>query len=222
MKKNIYIIVCIVAFSILFSILLLKGSIIIPNIYKTLKQNADTVLEEMKEKKQIVKNQKKGYIVLKDGSIWYKIKEENNILTLISAYPLNEDGLLDENPYLISFHKNCFENCNISEKESELIPFISKKFLEPLINKLGKKESEGIITRYVTLEDLKILGCDIDNLDCTSAPSWLSEFPIWTSSTIEGSNKVFILDTDKKIKEYEANKKAYLRVVLITDKKNVY
>lgn len=222
MKKNTFIIILIILLSVLFSILLLKGKTIIPNIYETLKQNATNMLEEMNEKKQMMKNQKEGYIVLKDGSIWHKIKEENNRLTLISAYPLNEEGKIDENPSLISYHENCFEGCNVSEKESKLISSVSKKFLETMINKLGKPESEEIITRHITLEDLKILGCNLDDLDCTSAPSWLSEFPIWTSATIEGSNKLFIVDTDKKIKEYEANKKAYFRIVLITDKKNVY
>ena len=219
MKKNINIIFIIIISSVFFSVMLLKGDV----IYKILQDKADIMIEDMKNKKDIKKYKREGYVVLKDGSLWYKIEEDKNKVTLINAYPLNENGKITKDNLLsTAYNKNCLENCDISKEESKLIPMISKKFLEPLINVIGKEKSESIVIRQVSLTDLEKLGCDVDSLSCEKAPDWLSEYPFWTNVTITGTNKVFIVDKDKKIKEYGSNLDAYVRFVLITDKINVY
>jgi len=219
MKKNINIIFIIIISSVIFSVMLLKGDV----IYKILQDKADIMIEDMKNKKDIKKYKREGYVVLKDGSLWYKIEEDKNKVTLINAYPLNENGKITKDNLLsTAYNKNCLENCDISKEESKLIPMISKKFLEPLINVIGRKDSESIVIRQVSLDDLKKIGCDINNLTCENAPSWVSEYPFWTNITIIGTNKVLIVDKDKKIKEQASNMEAYVRFVLVTDKINIY
>jgi len=219
MKKNISIILIIIIGSFLLTLFILNGE----SIYKKIEEKANVILKDMKETKQIKKYQKEGFVVLKDLSIWHLLSEDDNTVTLISAYPINSEGKIDkEDPFLISYSESCLEDCNIIEKESDLNSFIAKKFLEPLINKFKVEKSDTFITRLVTLEDLKSLGCDIDNLTCKDAPNWLVEFPFWTSGAISETNEVFIVDKDKTIKSYNANEKAYVRVVIQIDKKNIY
>lgn len=219
MKKSISIIFIVILFSVFFSVMLLKGNV----IYNVLEDKANVMLENMKNLKDIKKHKRMGYVVLKDGSLWYKIEEDKNKVTLINAYPLNETGKITNDDLMTTpYNKSCLENCDISKEENKIIPIISKRFLEPLINVIGKEKSESIVIRQVSLTDLEKLGCDVDSLSCEKAPDWLSEYPFWTNVTITGTNKVFIVDKDKKIKEYGSNLDAYVRFVLITDKINVY
>lgn len=219
MKKNISIILIIIVGCFLLTLFFLNGK----TIYKTLEDRANLMLEDMRKRKKINQYKSKGYVVLKDESIWYSLDENEDTVTLISAYPLDSDGKINEkNPILKTYNESCLEDCNIIEKESDFSSFIAKKFLEPLINKLGVENSKNIVIRQITIDDLKKLGCDIEHLTCDEAPSWLSEYPFWTSTVISGTNNVFIVDKDKTIKEYPANEKAYVRVVLITSKENIY
>lgn len=219
MKKNIVIISIVIISSFLLTLFILNRE----SIYKKLEEKANIIIENMKDAKQIKKYQKEGFVVLKDLSVWRLLSEDDTTVTLISAYPLSSEGKIDkEDPFLMSYNESCLEDCNVIEKESDLNSFIAKKFLEPLINKFKVEKSNTFITRLATLEDLKSLGCDIDNLTCKDAPSWLVEYPFWTSATIAETNEVFIVDNDKTIKSYNANEKAYVRVVIQIDKKNIY
>lgn len=219
MKKNIVIISIVIISSFLLTLFILNRE----SIYKKLEEKANIIIENMKDAKQIKKYQKEGFVVLKDLSVWRLLSEDDTTVTLISAYPLSSEGKIDkEDPFLMSYNESCLEDCNVIEKESDLNSFIAKKFLEPLINKFKVEKSDTFITRLATLEDLKSLGCDIDNLTCKDAPSWLVEYPFWTSATIAETNEVFIVDNDKTIKSYNANEKAYVRVVIQIDKKNIY
>lgn len=218
MKKNIITIIVIIVGSIFLSLLLLKG----PNLVERVNESAKVMLENMRKQKEIKKLEKKGYIVLKDGTLWYKMKEEGDMVTLISAFPLSKDGKIKEGePYYLSYQSECEKGCNIFEKESDLISFVGETFFSNFIETVGKENSQESVVRHVTIDDLKNLGCDTDNLTCKDAPSWLTTNDFWTSITIEGTNEVFVVTKEKEMKTYPATDKATVRLVFTTNKKNV-
>lgn len=77
-------------------------------------------------------------------------------------------------------------NCNMKMSNDYKDSVPKKYFEETYINQLGKenlKEVNNYFIRLITIEELKELGCDINNYTCKEAPTWLiSNVDSWSMS----------------------------------------
>lgn len=118
---------------------------------------------------------------------WYVIKDSkstDDYVVVIKA--TNLSSLNGKTYYECPIEDDNGINCSMKMSNDYRDSAIKKYFDETYIDLLGRenlKEIDKHYIRLITIEELKDLGCNIDNKSCENSPSWLlSNSRFWTMS----------------------------------------
>lgn len=186
-KKSTGLIILVVILSLL--VLGLGGFIVYDKVLNTSNNNVDdkqndnssvnidnTVNKKYSVGDEITFNNEK-WNVIKDST------ENDDYVVVLKSSSLKE---LDGKPYYeCPLENNNGLNCSMKMSNDYKDSAAKKYFEETYINQLGKenlKDVNNYFIRLITIEELRELGCDINN-KCNKAPSWLlSDSVSWTMS----------------------------------------